>query len=485
MFNQNPDFYPTPIELCKTLCAPFVRDHHGETYIAIGDKIVLEPSAGKGDICDYLCSFDHEYRPETKRKIYCIERDLTLQYVLQGKGYKVIDGDFLNHKPSYRIDLIIANPPFSDGADHFLKMWEIIENGEVHCILNAETIRNQCTDKRKLIGRIIEQHGTVEYFADAFLDAERKTAVEIAIVRVTKVTETKGFEFDFTEEQKPDLNNLSNLSEPAVSGGLHKIGIIESLVRSYDMAKENYERLQEAENRMIFYGHHLTYNKGILELYRGAQSYNDFLDTFKMQAWQTIIKKMNIEKYFTARFAKEFEGNKQQLGFMELTEDNIKKVVVILLQNREKIMKDCIVDVFDMFTKYHDCNRMTLQSEKWKTNKMWFVNKKIILPHWVSWSGARFDTGYYFGEHYRDIDKVMAYMSGKDYDKIKTIEQSLSDQFQRINKRESTEMFCVSEFFNVKFFKKGTVHLQFRDEELWARFNRVASDGKNWLGGEV
>jgi hypothetical protein len=484
MFGTNPDFYPTPKGLCEKLCAPFVREHHGRVYSALGDRIVLEPSAGKGDICDYLCSFDHNHRQATKEKIYCIEKDMSLQYILQGKGYKVIDSDFLQHKPSYDIDLIIANPPFSSGADHFLKMWEILEGGEIHCILNAETVRNQCTEKRQLIGRIIEQYGTVEYLKDEFLDAERKAAVEIAIVRVTKEKPEKGkFTFDFTEEPAPV--SMDDLSIESPSGGMCQVSIIESLVRAYGIAKENYVKLSEAESRMQFYGSHLTYNKGIIDIYRDSRGYNDFLDTFKMQAWQTILKKLNIEKYFTSRVAKEFSENKKQLGFMELTEENIKTVVNMLIQNREEIMKNCIVDVFDMFTKYHDCNRMLTEKERWKTNKMWFANKKIILPNWVQWSGYSFNTGYYHDENYRDVDKVMAYLSGLDYDKIKTVNQALIDQFHQISKGLSSSMFCESEFFNVKFFKKGTVHLQFKDEALWARFNQTASDGKNWLGGDA
>lgn len=40
-----------------------------------------------------------------------------------------------------------------------------------------------------------------------------------------------------------------------------------------------------------------------------------------------------------------------------------------------------------------------------------------------------------------------------------------------------------STFFRIKFFKKGTVHLEFKDEHAWAEFNRRAAAGKNWIGG--
>jgi hypothetical protein len=40
---------------------------------------------------------------------------------------------------------------------------------------------------------------------------------------------------------------------------------------------------------------------------------------------------------------------------------------------------------------------------------------------------------------------------------------------------------CESTFFEIKFFKKGTVHLTFKDEKVWEQFNLAACAGKNWL----
>lgn len=39
-----------------------------------------------------------------------------------------------------------------------------------------------------------------------------------------------------------------------------------------------------------------------------------------------------------------------------------------------------------------------------------------------------------------------------------------------------------STFFDIRIFKKGTVHLIFRDKDLLAQFNRAAAQGKNWVG---
>ena len=41
--------------------------------------------------------------------------------------------------------------------------------------------------------------------------------------------------------------------------------------------------------------------------------------------------------------------------------------------------------------------------------------------------------------------------------------------------------YIESEFFGIKYFKKGTAHFIFKDEWLWHKFNIVACQGKNWL----
>ena len=47
---------------------------------------------------------------------------------------------------------------------------------------------------------------------------------------------------------------------------------------------------------------------------------------------------------------------------------------------------------------------------------------------------------------------------------------------------ERDDAWFESEFFRIKFFKKGTVHLVFKDVDLLAVFNRAAAEGKNWVG---
>lgn len=80
-----------------------------------------------------------------------------------------------------------------------------------------------------------------------------------------------------------------------------------------------------------------------------------------------------------------------------------------------------------------------------------------------------------------DIDRAFAFLEGKSLDAVpRTITQALDTLFKRHGGDFSGVSF-QSTYFTMRCYKKGTLHLQFRDETLWERFNIMAATGKNWL----
>jgi hypothetical protein len=47
--------------------------------------------------------------------------------------------------------------------------------------------------------------------------------------------------------------------------------------------------------------------------------------------------------------------------------------------------------------------------------------------------------------------------------------------------RRGTGVPYLSTWFEAKYFQKHTMHLYWRDEEAWQKFNIAASEGRNWL----
>lgn len=144
MFTNNKDFYPTPEAIInKMLCDIDFKMIHS----------ILEPSAGSGNIIEAIKKKEKFYSTPYNKFSYdidCIEEDQNLQHILKGKGYRVVYNDFLTYDTMKEYDLIIMNPPFSNGCKHLLKALEMQQRngGAIVCLLNAETLKNPCTNDR-------------------------------------------------------------------------------------------------------------------------------------------------------------------------------------------------------------------------------------------------------------------------------------------------------------------------------------------------
>lgn len=472
----NKDYYPTPDNIIIKMITPYRND--------IRDKTILEPSAGTGSILDVLCQNYGLYQAKPEN-VYCIESDPELRAVLADKGYQVIHDDFLSFDCQYKFDLIVMNPPFSNGDEHLLKAWDIMGTGDIVCLLNAETINNPYTERRKLLKNIIEDNGSVEMLGDCFSFADRKTGVNVAMVRLHKEEEKDGFKFDFIpdeEQQKEEINFGPELSSCCDVAVFDKIG---TYLHAYESSKKAFAEYLRAFAKLKFYTEPFFSSNydSLVDLLKNLSGkdasvqYNQFINKMKANAWGGILNDMNLSKYMTNDVRKRFNEFRQQQSNYDLTRQHIADIIMFIAMNKDNILGQSVVDVFDIFTKYYKENRMHV--EGWKTNDAYKVNRKIILPmfiHFNSWN-----TYYSVGSRaeYTDIDKAMCFLTGKDFDSIRTIESVI--QRTRVGDSSLQE----SEFFQIRCYKKGTVHFIFKDEKLWERFNLEACKGKNWLGADA
>ena len=524
----DPEFYPTPLPVVKQMIKPYVIQSKKEGSF-LKRLRVLEPSAGKGDIFKGITKatvpYEFERDEEGNRyelkpgeeptddgydlknwKIHCIEKNPQLRELLKQQGYKIVATDFLSYKPDIIYDLILMNPPFSNGDEHLLHAWEILDKGDVVCLLNKETIDNPFSEKRKLLLRIIEQYGSVEYLGQAFQTAERKTNVEVALVRLTKQTSSK-FEFEFESvnsesHKKIDDSNINDM--PAIKD------VIGNMIIQYDKVKDEFIGLMKQLEALKHYGNPLMAEnkqekshivdlaiKAIESNSNKQEQYSTFCSWMKQELWTTVFQNLkpitsfNMESLMTSRIRKNWDSFVHEQGSMDFTKENVWSVIELIFTNRNQILEQCITDAFDLLTKHTKENRMII--EGWKTNDCWKVNKKFILPIGFRYGeymtvsdmkkyGDRFKLNYSYTEPYFDIDKALAYILNRS--NYTSIGEALDRQFQRIGNIRTGEKFeneCESSFFHIKFHKKGTIHCVFKDEKLWNEFNMRACADKKWL----
>lgn len=508
------EFYPTPKEIAIKMAVPYAD--------RLGCARILEPSAGNGAILDAITMNDIPYTYQSKNgeihdlttsarpeNIYCIEKNPELQMILQEKGYRVIASDFLTYTPDHDFDLALINPPFSCGDKHLLHAWEILRAGDIACLLNAETIRNPYTKTRKLLANVIEENGSVEELGRCFHDADNATDVEVVLVRLHKEATEDGI-FDLGGEQLSQ-EHAPNFTQCPTSGSLEQSNRMDAYLRAWALTKEYAVDFIKAYEKLVtclsaFLNSQVTDERRkrggtdiikviIDRLHNGndartaQHAYEAFIDEAKVQAWDTIISSMGLDKYMTSSMRETMQRFRKAQGNFELTKDNIMSLFQLLMSNLGNIMKSNIVSVYDTFTRYYKDN--TSYTEGWKTNKQYRANRKIVLPgiadagykpevygyeekFRVAWNGARV---------LDDIDKAMCWLSGRQFEDLDGTEPERTNISQAIrNYAVGNTDWATSAFFLVKCFKKGTVHLQFRDEDLLNRFNIMVNEGKNELG---
>lgn len=469
---ENKDFYPTPDSLVYQMWKKVKQ---------CGVSRILEPSAGVGNIVSCI------KRLKSDADFSCIEKDSNMRSILIGKNFKVIDSDFLSYPGYDHFDLIIMNPPFSEGDKHLLKAIDIMHDGQIVCLLNAETLKNPFSNTRKiLLSRLEEMEADIEYIQSAFLDADRKTAVEVAIVLITKKPD-EAEKMDLFNGAKDGLKGRDTHMETKEETLPAPRDTIESIVREYeDVISHGMDMIRYYVTNKRRIGGFLTLiNCGADNRYSSgfgaAETINRFLTDARKFYWRKVLELKDVKDRLTENVRREFDKQIAIRSQMEFSEDNIREFIINLIGSFNSIISKAIEDVFEKMTNRHHISEYSANIHYfngWKTNKAFLVNKKIILPlpgyysgymvdklsrHALSWDAARY---------LDDIDIVMNYFSAeKEYVRIS----------QAINAAKGVSTGILSTYFSINFYQKGTIHLRFRDEDIRRRFNIEGCKGRNWL----
>lgn len=461
MFNKN--FFPTPSDVINKMIVAAGGSK------ALEGKTILEPSAGKGDILQAVKSRIGNYRTP---KLICMEIEPDLRAILLNKGFIVIGSDFLVEPMQYDVDFIIMNPPFDNGAAHLLRAWEVLRKGKIICLLNAETLNNPYSEQRKHLALLIEKYGQKTELGKCFKGAERSSNVDVIMVVMEKTSENS-FDFDQSGFERKnmdipeDLNKCTQLE--LIDPLLNRENRYNVAVEHLRIAMENLAAFREIAAPLVV---HLSDYKNQL----ADGKYNDILQDFNNNCWQSILNLSKFQNYMTEKVQKDFLSKFNLQKNIAFTKNNMLEMFDILMQNKASILDNCILEVFDAMTKYYFENREYL--EGWKTNDAYKVNMKVILPNTIEIGfNQKFRVVYKYENSLNDIDRALCYLTGTKLDSIVSIVKALTGAFDAIgHKITNNTKECESTFFKIRFFKKGTIHLTFKDKFVWQWFNCKASE---------
>lgn len=499
MFNA--DFFPTPHDVIQTMLEG----------TEITDKVILEPSAGKGDIVDYL-------NDNGAKEVLICENHAELAKIAKTKG-KFLKADFLTVESSdiSHIDLIVMNPPFTADEKHIIHAYNIAPAGcKIISLANANTINNAYSASRKELKSLIDLYGNSQNLGDCFTDAERRTGAEIALIILTKPGASYSQEFEgfFMEEE-----------EEAQENGLLSYNVVRDLVGRYvESIKIFDEQLAAAVKMNKMTTGYFSVNIG-LNISNNDQPTTraEFKKELQKSGWRFIFHKLNLDKYATKGLKEDINKFVEQQKEVPFTMRNIYKMIEIVIGTTSQRMDKAILEVFDQVTQHYHENRFNV--EGWKTNSHYLLNKRFIMPGLCE--GESYGTKYehvratYSGnfERIEDLVKAICYMTGDNYSRVISLKNFLDNRFKlkdstgaymndpyydfdvKLTARDYTTAARIQEkhygstiedsrpewgqwfdwgFFRCRAYKKGTMHFEFKDADLWGRFNQKVAELKGF-----
>lgn len=503
MFSYNLNLYPTPQN---------VIDMMG---IDCNGKVVLEPSAGLAHIVEYL-------KNNGAKEVLTCEFDNNLAEIVKTKS-KFIKHDFLKvtAEEISHIDMIVANPPFSNGDKHIIHMWDIAPEGcEIISLVNWETYNNSYSYSRSELREIINTYGSCINLGDVFSTAERKTEAQIGLVKLYKPkTGNQEFEGFFMDEEPEELQE----------NGIMKFDGIRDIVQRYIGSVKCFEEFEVISERMNYLAKPFKVGKLAFNIKnkegRDEQIYtkDNFKKELQKKAWVMLFDKMNLNKYLTSNVMKDVNKFCETQHNVPFTMKNIYHMISIIVGTSGSNFEKALIEAVDNFTKHTDENRFFV--EGWKSNSGHMLNKKIIIPHALNtYLGTPSFSGRY-DDSLRDLIKVLCNITGTNYNHVASFDRIISyryklfqngtfkgrmtypneskesydwcfsnklEEMEAIKKKaESFGIKCEiidqefqfgkwmdSHFFELRGYKKGTVHLKFKDDKVWEQLNRAYAKAK-------
>lgn len=488
---EDNQFYPTPPPLALRMWGKFERSIHRR------GAEVLDPSAGRADLVEaYVDDLSYHYKASN---VDMVEIDFDNQAVLRAKGFDVVGHDFLQFSSAKSYTHIIMNPPFSHGAEHVLHAYDLLKDGELVALVNAETIKNPKGKYQERLCRVInDAEGVVEYVSSAFTteDTKRKTDVECAIVYLVRAYDYS--DLAFLDNLRPDLSEgKANQFEVADKQELAiRQDVVKNAVTLFNAAVAAMETEVRVKAKLVNSSEYYSSLLGDSLLKRSEPSpdgeaknlafpleeFNSRYKKLKEQAWSHVLKASDVANSLSSKVKESILSEFENVSSLEFTAENVYGFLLGLIEGRGDMNLNILLEVFDRVTEYHTGNRAWYKgwksNDKHKTNAYRMKMSRFILPVMCS----DYSLDYRERQKLKDFDIAFSLLGGVSGKGLTTLEDLFSgENFTRLKCGERLS----SEYFDVRYYHRaGTTHFFPRKRELVDRLNRIVGRERQWLPPE-
>lgn len=452
----NRDHYPTPESVAEQMAG----------MCELAGKIVLDPSCGAGNLLNYAAKCGAE------RTIGCeinddLRRAVSTRHEVIGSNFFGITSEQISH-----VQVILMNPPFSCQEKHIMHAWEVAPGGcEIISLCNSSAFDSYTSRE---FCRFVEQNGSHEEIGNAFSeDADRTTDCRISIIRMYK-PKTGSEEWDdyFTnEEDEKEPQGEGIIPHNEVRELVNRVvGAVNMFDEAMASAKKINSFVEPLGVQDILFGCYSSKRNDMVSMTR-----DQYKKEIQKRAWRYVFSLFNMQKYVTKGVMEKINKAVEMQQNMPFTMKNVYKMVEMIVGTHGDRMQQVICEAFDTIC-YFSKDNVTAVEETWHTNSSHMVNRRFIVPYmaeynsygrtnrfvYLSWNGCR--------DKMQDIVKALCCLTGQDYDKLNV---GYPEDMAWGEWYEWT-------FFRVRFYKKGTAHFEFLDEDVWYKFNQTVAERRGW-----
>jgi hypothetical protein len=290
-------------------------------------------------------------------------------------------------------------------------------------------------------------------FNDCFKDAERPTSINIGLFVFVKPVVTN-YDFELIDQ----------LDEEEIGSGLVKYTEARALCGEYKQVLITKSKIH-AEIKNLS-------NLGIKIDLANVTSY----ETINSLYWRKMLNLMPLDGRVTDHQRNKIEMILSRSNMYPLTMANAKYMFELIIGTLEYNYSEALVQIVDYVLKYSD--KSTLKTvevkEKFKTNKAQMLGDKFIFgwgARYSEWAKQIEFNGSSIYSNLKDLSIVIANLLGDSKPNI---------FIHPYDKFDSGQWYAFSNYFQIKAFKKGTVHVIFHDSTIVEKLNRKYASIKGW-----
>lgn len=358
--------------------------------------------------------------------------------------------------------------------------WEIAPSGcTIIALCNSTNVNATCYREYRKLQEVVKLYGSSEFLGDVFSTSERKTNVNVSLVKLYKQADGEDeFSGYFFSQEDEDAAN-QNTKE-----GLMPYNVVRDLVNRYISAVKLFDSVMEASNQI---NEIAKVEKFSLPIYFTAVNAEDRSTTitraqYKKELqkyyWRVIFRKLNMEKFATSKLHQQINRFVEKQSNVPFTMKNVYSVLNMVIQTTGQRMRTALSEAFDLICSLSAEN--STAGETWKTNANYMVNRKFIVS-WITEYDTRWPNPFVklrIGgnkDKIEDICKALCFLTGTDYNNMESLSSFVGE-----NQLAWGGWFDWG-FFRCRAYKKGTMHFEFKDEKVWMMFNQEVAKERGWI----